>query len=126
MATQADCLFCTEDEPCVTHADKIKKSSPRKQSKPNPPAPSPQASPIEPTASSDFIVAPKRNRFGGRAEAAATLSEDDRLLKEALVNLSGILASSTKKKYQHLLEPPKNQAQSKRHTEVRRMLDGTV
>ena len=125
MPIMPDCLFC-DDVPCATHADKPKKAA---SSKKKSPAPAPVAFevPIAPPASEpDFIIQPKVDRFANRAGKSLVLSEDDLIFREAVRNLWDILDYSTQHRYMDLVRTPRTPAQAKRHSEVRRMLDGTA
>lgn len=77
----------------------------------------------ETEAPKEFVIPVKADRFSGRAESVSEMSEEDRVFREAIINLWDILSPATKMKYRDIVDTPKNAALSKRQAEVRRMLD---
>ena len=131
MAKPIDCLFCSDGDPCPTHAVKVKaKASPKKKvlaPKPSAATTTPVAAPVAPEVkTSPWEEEPRRTRFDNKAPVQHAITEDERLTREAIRNLWPLLSASEKRKYEHIVNPPKTPAELRNKTEVRRRLNENV
>lgn len=128
MSNALDCLFCDDGDPCPAHAAKPSKPPKKRVLKPKAeaPAPPPVAAPTAPTEDAPWESKQKQTRFESKVADKPEISDDDRVMREAIRNLWPILAPSEKRKYQDIAFPPKTAAELNARMEVRRRLDANV
>lgn len=120
-------MFCTDEEPCATHASKRTKPSPPKLPVSSPTVSEPPVTTPgrEDTSPEWFGPAEPVNRYGTRLAEQEAIAEDVETLRirQALLNCESLMSKPTFQKYKHLMYPPKDITMNRRAAEVRKSLE---